>query len=111
MVEETFVQGVHGVRELLCTKWSPDVLAALTEGPLHFSEILDVVHPEGDLEVVHPKTLSRALQELERARLVVRTEEAGIFPPSVTYELTAAGEELIQAITPAARWVAGRRGQ
>jgi DNA-binding HxlR family transcriptional regulator len=111
MVEETFVQGVHGVRELLCTKWSPDVLAALTDGPLHYSEILDLVHPEEDVAVVHPKTLTKALQELGRAGLVVRTEEAGVFPPSVTYKLTAAAEELIHAITPAARWVARRRRQ
>ncbi len=71
--------------------WTPNVIWYLTGGPRRFSEL------RSDIPVVSAKMLSARLKELESIGIVDRTVRP-TSPPSVEYELTDLGRELIPAI-------------
>ena len=112
MFDRDFIDGVASLRQLMGPKWGPHVLRALADGPRHFTELHADLQPQDDsigLSVGVPnKSLCRTLDELEANRLVNRDERVGSFPPSVTYSLTPAGEELLDTIEHVALLVSRR---
>ena len=71
--------------------WTPNVIWSLTGGPRRFSEL------RADIPAVSAKVLSARLKELESIGIVERTVRP-TSPPSVEYELTGLGHELVPAI-------------
>src|SRR5262245_16916822 len=71
--------------------WTPNIIWYLTGGARRFSEL------RIDIPAISAKVLSARLKELEENRIVVRTVQP-TSPPSVEYELTELGRELVPAI-------------
>lgn len=81
---------------LLGGAWTPNVIWYLSGGPRRFGEL------RTDIPRVSAKVLSARLKELERKGVVTRRVMA-TSPPSVEYELTELGAELIPAINAIVR--------
>ncbi len=77
--------------DLIGGAWTPNVLWYLREGPRRFNEL------RGDLDGVSAKVLSARLRAMAADGLITRTERATA-PPSVEYELTGFGRELLPAV-------------
>ncbi len=71
--------------------WTANVLWALKGGPRRFSEL------RVDIPSVSAKMLTVRLRELEERFIITRVVKP-TSPPSVEYELTEFGEELLPAI-------------
>ncbi len=71
--------------------WTPNVIWYLSGGPRRFNEL------RIDIPRISAKVLTLRLRGLE-AKGVVRREVKPTSPPSVEYELTGLGRELIPAI-------------
>jgi len=71
--------------------WAPNVIWCLRAGARRFSEL------KADIPPVTSKVLSTRLSELE-ARGVISRHVMPTSPPSVEYQLTALGRELIPAL-------------
>ncbi|MGO1121162.1 winged helix-turn-helix transcriptional regulator [Rhodovibrionaceae bacterium A322] len=71
--------------------WTVNVIWSLRSGPRRFSEL------RIDIPPVSPKVLTTRLRELE-GRGVLQREVKPTSPPSVEYQLTELGQELIPAI-------------
>ena len=76
---------------LLGGAWTPNVVWYLREGPRRFNEL------RGDISGISAKVLSARLQRLARDGIVTRTVMPTT-PPSVEYELTELGNELLPAV-------------
>src|SRR5690606_5863329 len=79
---------VRDVLDRVGDKWSVLIVSYLSQGPQRFSALARQV-PD-----ISRRMLTETLRNLERDGLLIRT----VFPtkpPSVTYELTALGRELI----------------
>ena len=76
---------------LLGGAWTPNIVWYLREGPRRFNEL------RGDIEGVSGKVLSARLGRLTADGIVTRTVKPTA-PPSVEYELTALGRELLPAV-------------
>ena len=76
---------------LLGGVWTPNVIWYLREGPRRFNEL------RGDIDGVSAKVLSARLQRLA-AQGVVTRRELDTSPPTVEYELTELGHELLPAV-------------
>ena len=71
--------------------WTPNIIWNLTGGPRRFSEL------RADIPLVSAKVLSARLKALVAAGIVDRLVQP-TSPPSVEYQLTPLGRELIPAI-------------
>ncbi len=71
--------------------WTPNLIWYLSGGPRRFSEL------KADLQDISAKILSSRLKEMEENGIVLR-RVMPTSPPSVEYELTALGTELLPAI-------------
>lgn len=71
--------------------WTVNIIWSLRGGPRRFSEL------RIDIPPVSPKVLTTRLKELTERRILSRSV-LDTSPPSVEYELTSLGEELIPAI-------------
>ena len=71
--------------------WAPNVIWCLRMGPRRFNEL------RIDIPPVSAKVLSTRLSELAK-RGVIQRHVRDTSPPSVEYELTEAGRELIPAL-------------
>jgi len=71
--------------------WAPNVIWSLRQGPRRFNEL------RTDIPPISAKVLSARVKELEE-RGVVRRQVKATSPPSVEYELTELGAELIPAL-------------
>lgn len=76
---------------LIAGAWAPNVIWSLRAGARRFSEL------RVDIPPITAKVLSRRLSELEERGVVTRRVLA-TSPPSVEYELTALGAELVPAL-------------
>jgi DNA-binding HxlR family transcriptional regulator len=59
----------------------------------------------GRPRVLHASVLTRTLKTMTADRLIVRDQEAGVFPPSVVYSLAPSTGEALEATQPLADWV------
>lgn len=71
--------------------WTPNVLWYLSGGPRRFGEL------RADIPRISAKMLSARLRELEEKGVLTR-QVLATSPPSVEYELTALGQELIPVL-------------
>lgn len=71
--------------------WAPNVIWCLRAGPRRFSEL------KSDIPPVTSKVLSTRLRELEDRGVILRSVMPTT-PPSVEYQLTPLGAELIPAL-------------
>lgn len=88
---------VRDVLDRIGDKWSVLIVASLADGPQRFSALAREV-PD-----ISKRMLTETLRNLERDGLLIRT----VFPtkpPSVTYELTGLGRELMSVMAPLIRW-------
>ncbi|AVX03329.1 winged helix-turn-helix transcriptional regulator [Maritalea myrionectae] len=76
---------------LISGAWAPNVIWHLRAGPRRFNEL------RIDIPPVSAKVLSARLKELTARGVVTRTVQA-TSPPSVEYELTSLGAELVPAL-------------
>ena len=76
---------------IIAGAWAPNVIWSLRAGPRRFSEL------RADIPPVSAKVLSQRLKELG-ARGVITRHVLATSPPSVEYELTPLGSELIPAL-------------
>ncbi|MBB2927228.1 MAG: helix-turn-helix domain-containing protein [Paraburkholderia tropica] len=72
--------------------WTPELIWCLSNGPRRFSEL------RRDNPTITAKVLTGRLRDLEE-RGVIRRSVLATSPPSVEYELTSLGQELLPAIT------------
>ncbi|MFI6869470.1 winged helix-turn-helix transcriptional regulator [Nocardia sp. NPDC050406] len=79
-------------------RWGVLLLTALEHGPLRFSELRAMIGG------ISEKMLSQTLRMLVRDGLVARTVEPTT-PPRVSYELTALGRGLTDALRTFLNWV------
>jgi DNA-binding HxlR family transcriptional regulator len=90
----------RSISELLARigdKWSVLVVSLLGGGPLRFSALRKMIAG------ISQKMLTTTLRTLERDGFVVRTVFATT-PPSVSYELTELGRELLVPVGGLAKW-------
>jgi DNA-binding HxlR family transcriptional regulator len=71
--------------------WTPNVIWYLREGPRRFNEL------RGDIPGISGKVLSSRLRRLAGESIVTRTV-LPTAPPTVEYELTELGRELLPAV-------------
>jgi DNA-binding HxlR family transcriptional regulator len=76
---------------LLGGSWTPNVIWYLREGPRRFNEL------KGDIVGISSKTLSARLRKLETDGVLTRTV-LPTSPPTVEYELTELGREILPAV-------------
>jgi DNA-binding HxlR family transcriptional regulator len=76
---------------LLGGAWTPNIVWYLREGPRRFNEL------RGDVAGISAKVLSQRLQRLYADGIVER-RVMPTSPPTVEYELTALGRELLPAV-------------
>lgn len=76
---------------LLGGAWTPNIIWYLREGPRRFSEL------RGDIQGISGKVLSARLQRLAEQGVVTRAVMPTA-PPTVEYELTDLGRELLPAV-------------
>jgi DNA-binding HxlR family transcriptional regulator len=94
---------VRDVLDRVGDKWSVLLVGSLADGPQRFSALAREV-PD-----ISRRMLTETLRNLERDGLLTRT----VFPtkpPSVTYELTPLGRELMGVMAPLIRWADKRHG-
>ena len=97
-----FTQGcpTRVVLDHVMSKWSPLVLASLSDGePLRWSEL------RRRAEGVSEKMLAQTLRTLEQDGLVLRVARP-VVPPHVEYSLTPLGEGLVERLVPLMTWIA-----
>ncbi|CAN7645386.1 helix-turn-helix domain-containing protein [Rhizobium leguminosarum] len=77
--------------DLLGGCWTPEVLWSLSEGPRRFSEL------RRDNPFISAKVMTSRLRDLEQRGVLTRNVMP-TSPPTVEYELTDLGKELLPAI-------------
>lgn len=82
----------------LTDRWTPFIVAALSEQPVtRFGKL------KTRIQGVSPKVLTQTLRSMERDGLIERRVTASV-PPRVDYELTALGTTLIEPMTALRHW-------
>jgi len=94
---------IRDVLDRLGDKWSVLIVSSLSAGPQRFSALAR------DVPDISKRMLTETLRILERDGLLTRTVYP-TKPPSVTYELTALGRELLVLMGPLIRWADERHG-
>lgn len=77
--------------DLIGGAWTPNIIWYLSQGARRFSEL------RADIPAISSKVLATRLRELEDKGAISRTVQP-TSPPSVEYELTPLGAELMPAI-------------
>lgn len=110
-------QGVEEAMRLLSGRWVAAVLAALAEGPLHYTDLLAAINNAARQagrgarqRPLTEKVLTETLRRMERDRLVVRHREPTPLP-SVWYELTPMARSLLRSLRPLAEWAQAHRSE
>ena len=82
-----------GIWEVLGCKWTFHILCLLARDDAQFNQI------KNDIEGLPASTFSTRLKSLQDENVVVRTVDEEATPPTVSYSLTAKGNELAEIIT------------
>lgn len=102
---------------LLRREWLPDVLEALAPGPRQYSALLEDVRSNGSSEETEQNSRRRYIQESVLTRTLAKMRELDLidkdreadFPYHTTYRITAAGQELLDALVPLMHWAEHHR--
>ncbi len=107
----TCLQHLLNFSHMMSGQWNPDVLLALSTGPRRYTDLLATIRTStavdgwsGRTRHIQDSILNRTLRRLERDGLIFRTEEPGVWPRSVHYELSPAAHELLKAVIPGVLW-------
>jgi DNA-binding HxlR family transcriptional regulator len=92
-----FSCGLDATLRVISGKWKPLIIYFLLETPNRYGELKRAVQGVSD------KVLIQQLKELERDRIVFRTDYKEV-PPRVDYALTPLGRSLAEALTPLSNW-------
>lgn len=92
-----FTCGLEVALRIVSGKWKPLLVYFLLPGPMRYSELRRAARGISD------KMLIQHLKELEKDRIVVRTDYKEI-PPRVDYAVTPLGFSLAQALMPLCKW-------
>src|SRR5690349_1739145 len=84
-------------------RWTLLLVAALLDGPRRFGELAD------DVPGIAPNVLTQRLRHLEQQGLIVATPYSQR-PVRLSYELTASGRDLADAVSLLAAWGARHEG-
>ncbi|MDL5198968.1 helix-turn-helix domain-containing protein [Streptomyces sp. ALI-76-A] len=104
--ERLVLDVAHPVRETIDrvgSKWSVEVLLAVSAGPVRFTEL------ERSIEGVSRRMLTLVLRGLERDGLITRTVHPTV-PPRVEYAATDIARELREPLIALATWARRHRG-
>ncbi len=108
---DAFLERMLSANHLLNGDWIPDVLLALSSGPLRYTELLDTIRSSPVVDArthrdrhVQPRILLSTLRRMEDDGLGLRHEESVGLDRSVRYELTAAAHELLGALNSTVTW-------
>ena len=82
-----------GIWEVLGCKWTFHILRLLAREDTQFNRI------KNSIEGLPASTLSTRLKSLRKEGVVVRSVDETATPPTVSYSLTAKGDELAEIIT------------
>ena len=82
-----------GIWEVLGCKWTFHILRLLVREDAQFNQI------KNSIEGLPASTLSTRLKSLQKEDVVVRSVNEAATPPTVSYSLTAKGDELAEIIT------------
>jgi DNA-binding HxlR family transcriptional regulator len=102
--DEENLEALQAAVSVLAAKWSVVVLTRLATGSRRFNELLR------QIDGVSRRMLSATLRQLERDGLVERHVYARV-PARVGYELSPAGERLLDALAPLAGWGVEHRAE
>lgn len=86
---------------ILSNKWVLPIIAALSGGPLRYSDLHRSIGP-----AVSQKVLTETLRVMREDRLVVR-EKGSSSATSVPYELTEFARGLLESLAALAQWYNG----
>ena len=95
--DEDSLEALQAAVGVLAAKWSVVVLTRLAAGSQRFNELLR------QIDGVSRRMLSATLRQLERDGLVERHVYARV-PARVGYELSPAGQQLLDALAPLTGW-------
>ena len=84
-------------------RWTLLVVDTLLDGPRRYGEV------SAAIPAIAPNILAQRLKRLERDGLIVASPYT-MRPPRYTYELTASGRELAEAVASLTRWAARHEG-
>lgn len=90
-------QCVAAAAEVISSKWTPQLIYALSNGTQRFCGL------QKEVGGVNPRTLSARLDELERAGIIAKVVYAEV-PPRVEYSLTHKGLDLIPILHCMMQW-------
>lgn len=102
-IDDAECRAFQAAAELAGRKWNAAILLAGARGARRFSEYRTLV------EGISDRLLTSRLKELEREGLITR-DVRPTTPVSITYALTAPGEELISLLHPLVGWSRVRLG-
>jgi DNA-binding HxlR family transcriptional regulator len=88
---------VAAAAEVISSKWTPQLIYALSNGIHRFCNI------QKEVGGVNPRTLSARLDELERAGIIAKLAFPEV-PPRVEYSLTEKGWDLVPILERMMEW-------
>jgi DNA-binding HxlR family transcriptional regulator len=108
--------GLQHLRDLLhwlSQEWEPDILVALSAGPLRYVALLEAIRSRTIVDGwngrhrrdIADSTLNRTLRKMERDSLVERARDESVFPPMASYHLTPVARQLLEVLRPATDWI------
>lgn len=115
---DEFARHMGDLRQLLNRKWEPHILAALSRKPMRYTELFDAVRAMQPTDGWRPrpgrkitdKVLRETLEAMQDDGLVTRHRDDAFGPLAPGYALTLTAVELVYALRPVLRWVAGHPG-
>lgn len=88
---------VAAAAAIIGTKWTPQLIYALSSGVKRFSSL------QKEVGGVNPRTLSARLDELEDSGIVRKVSYHEV-PPRIEYSLTQKGRDLIPVLERMVEW-------
>ncbi|GLZ37873.1 winged helix-turn-helix transcriptional regulator [Actinokineospora sp. NBRC 105648] len=116
--DDNDLQHLRDLLHWVSQEWEPDVLVALSGGPLRYVALLDAIRSRTIVDgwngrhrrVIADSTLNRTLRRMERDSLVGRTRDESVFPPMASYHLTPIAQQLLEVLRPAINWIGQNHG-
>jgi DNA-binding HxlR family transcriptional regulator len=112
VADERFLQRLWDIQNIFKGDWVPDILCALSSGPLRRGELLERIRStpvpygwsDGGTHNLHDRVMGETLKRLEAAEMVVHTRDEQAFPPVSRYALSSAAEDALTAVESLVRW-------
>lgn len=82
---------------IISTKWTPQLIYAVSSGVSRFSEL------RTEVGGVNPRTLSARLDDLEASGIIKKMAFAEV-PPRIEYTLTDKGKDLLPILEQMSKW-------